>query len=122
MFLNAFRQSIEIDQLDFDQTIVTPEEVPLNAITAARALLAGLPVQETSQIEFYTEEPSEEQVVEARLRSKAAKYLVTLRRQPNHNYSLAQPMLVFDQVLADLETKLLQQYIFLQGTLICIVK
>ncbi|KAA6370211.1 MAG: hypothetical protein EZS28_034262 [Streblomastix strix] len=41
-FMNAFRQNLEIDPLDPDQTIIIPEEVPPNAITVARALLAGL--------------------------------------------------------------------------------
>ncbi|KAA6338259.1 MAG: hypothetical protein EZS28_052715, partial [Streblomastix strix] len=71
-FVNAFRQNLEIDPLDPDQTIATPEEVPPNAITAARTLLAGLSGQETSQIDFYAEELSEEQVVEARQRARAA--------------------------------------------------
>ncbi|KAA6371416.1 MAG: hypothetical protein EZS28_033058, partial [Streblomastix strix] len=33
--VNAFRQNLEIDPLDPDQTIATPEEVPTNAIAAA---------------------------------------------------------------------------------------
>ncbi|KAA6366198.1 MAG: hypothetical protein EZS28_038274, partial [Streblomastix strix] len=60
-FVNAFRQNLEIDLLDPDQTITTPEEVPPNAITAARVLLAGLSGQEASQIDFQAEESSEEQ-------------------------------------------------------------
>ncbi|KAA6354227.1 MAG: hypothetical protein EZS28_050246, partial [Streblomastix strix] len=60
-FVNAFRQNLEIDPLDPDKIIATPEEVPPNAITAARTLLAGLSGQQTSQIDFYAEEPSEEQ-------------------------------------------------------------
>ncbi|KAA6377290.1 MAG: hypothetical protein EZS28_027183 [Streblomastix strix] len=100
----------------------TPEEVPPNAITAALVLLAGLSGQETSQIDFYAEEPSEEQVVEARQRARAATDLVTRRKLPKHNNPPGQPMLAFDQVLADLETKLLQQYRQLQGTLTQIVK
>ncbi|KAA6379284.1 MAG: hypothetical protein EZS28_025186 [Streblomastix strix] len=75
-----FRRNLEIDLLDSDQTIATPEEVPPNAITAARALFVKL-------------------------------------TNPQ-----AQPMLVFDQVLANLETKLLQQYKLLRGALIQIVK
>ncbi|KAA6375618.1 MAG: hypothetical protein EZS28_028857 [Streblomastix strix] len=121
-FVNAFRQNLEIDPLDPDQTIVTPEEVPPNVISAARVLLAGLSGQEISQIDFYAEEPSEDQVVEAKQRARAATDLVTRRRPPKHNNPPAQPMLAFDQVLADLETKLLQQYRQLQGTLIQIVK
>ncbi|KAA6353534.1 MAG: hypothetical protein EZS28_050939, partial [Streblomastix strix] len=121
-FVNAFGQNLEIDPLDPDQTIATPEEVPPNAITAARVLLAGLSGQETSQIDFYAEEQSEEQVVEARQRARAATDLVTRRKQPKHNYPPAQPMLAFDQVLADLETILLQQYRLLQRTLTLIVK
>ncbi|KAA6365637.1 MAG: hypothetical protein EZS28_038838, partial [Streblomastix strix] len=100
----------------------TLEEVPRNAIAAARALLAGLWGQETSRIAFFMEEPSEEQVVEARQRARAATNLVMRRKQPKHNNPPAQPMLAFDQVLADLETKLLQQYRLLQGTLTQIVK
>ncbi|KAA6364654.1 MAG: hypothetical protein EZS28_039819, partial [Streblomastix strix] len=71
-FVNAFRQNLEIDPQDPDQIIATPEEVPTNAITAVRVLLAGLSGQETSQIDFYAEEPSEEQVVEAKQRARAA--------------------------------------------------
>ncbi|KAA6385498.1 MAG: hypothetical protein EZS28_018977, partial [Streblomastix strix] len=96
-FVNAFRQNLEIDPLDPDQTIATPEEVPLYAITAARTLLAGLSEQDTSQIDFYTEEPSEEQVVEARQRAGAATDLVTRRKPPKYNNPPAQPMLAFDQ-------------------------
>ncbi|KAA6388734.1 MAG: hypothetical protein EZS28_015740 [Streblomastix strix] len=121
-FVNAFRQNLEIDPLDPDQTIATPEEVPPNAITAAWTLLAGLSGQETSQIDIYAEEPSEEQVVKARKRARAATDLVTRRKPPKHNNPQAQPTLAFDQVLADLETKLLQQYRLLQGTLTQIVK
>ncbi|KAA6389018.1 MAG: hypothetical protein EZS28_015456 [Streblomastix strix] len=121
-FMNAFRQNLEIDPLDPDQTIATPEEVPLNAITAARVLLAGLSGQIALQIDFYAEEPIEEQMVEARKRARAATDMVTRRKQPKHINPPAQPMLAFDQVLADLETKLLQQYRLLQGALIYIVK
>ncbi|KAA6373600.1 MAG: hypothetical protein EZS28_030873 [Streblomastix strix] len=121
-FVNTFCQNLEIDSLDPDQTIATPEEVPPNAKTAARVFLAGLSGQETSQIDFCAEEPSEEQVVEARQRARAATDLVTRRKPPKHNNPPAQPMLVFVQVLADLETKLLQQYRLLQGTLTQIVK
>ncbi|KAA6364809.1 MAG: hypothetical protein EZS28_039665, partial [Streblomastix strix] len=113
---------LEIDPLDPDQTIATPEEVPPNAITAAWTLLAGLSGQETSQIDFYAEEPSEEQVVEARQRARAATDLVTRRKPPKHNNPPAQPMLAFYQVLADLETKLLQQNRLIQRTLTQIVK
>ncbi|KAA6388231.1 MAG: hypothetical protein EZS28_016239 [Streblomastix strix] len=121
-FVNAFRQNLEIDPLDPDQTIATPEEVPPNAITAARTLLAGLSGQETSHIDFYAEEPSEEQVVKARQRARAATDLITRSKPPKHNNPPAQPMLAFDQVLADLETKLLQLYRLLQGILTQIVK
>ncbi|KAA6385437.1 MAG: hypothetical protein EZS28_019033, partial [Streblomastix strix] len=121
-FVNAFRQNLEIDPLDPDQTIATSEEVPLNAISAARVHLAGLSGQEASQIDFYAEEPSEEQVVETRQRARAATDLVTRRKPPKYNNPPAQPMLAFDQVLADLETKLLQQYRLLQGILTQIVK
>ncbi|KAA6372354.1 MAG: hypothetical protein EZS28_032120 [Streblomastix strix] len=80
-FVNAIRQNLEIDRLDPDQTIATPEEVPTNAITAARVLLAGLSGQEASQIDFYAEEPSEEQVIEAMQRTGAATDLVTRSRR-----------------------------------------
>ncbi|KAA6387807.1 MAG: hypothetical protein EZS28_016665 [Streblomastix strix] len=121
-FVNMFCQNIEKDPLDPEQTIVTPEEVSPNTITAARVLLAGFSGQQTSQIDFYAEEPSEEQVVEARQRETAATNLMTSRKPPKHNNPPAQPMLAFDQVLADLETKLLQQQGLLLGTLIQIVK
>ncbi|KAA6362260.1 MAG: hypothetical protein EZS28_042212, partial [Streblomastix strix] len=101
-FVNAFRQKLEIDPLDPDQTIATPEEVPPNAIIAARVLLAGLSGQEASQIDFYAEELSEEQLIEARQRTRAATNLETRRKPPKHNNPPAQPMLAFDQVLADL--------------------
>ncbi|KAA6371619.1 MAG: hypothetical protein EZS28_032854, partial [Streblomastix strix] len=103
-------------------TIATSEEVPPNAITAARALQAGLLRQEMQQIYFYAVEPTEEQVVDAGQCTNAAKNLVTRRKQLNHNNLPAQLLLAFDQVLADLETKLLQQYRLLQGTLTQIVK
>ncbi|KAA6366174.1 MAG: hypothetical protein EZS28_038299, partial [Streblomastix strix] len=96
-FVNAFRQNLEIDPFDPDQTIATPEEVPPNVITAARTLLAGLSGQEASQIDFYAEEQSEEQVIEARQRARAATDLVTRRKPPKHNNPPAQPMLAFDQ-------------------------
>ncbi|KAA6390366.1 MAG: hypothetical protein EZS28_014108 [Streblomastix strix] len=120
-FVNAFRKYLQIDPLEPEQTIAKPEEVPPNAITAARFLLAGFLGQEASQIDFYAEKQSEEQVVEARQRARAATVLVTRRKPPKHNIPPAQPMLAFDQVLADLETKLLQQYRLLQGTLTQIV-
>ncbi|KAA6390063.1 MAG: hypothetical protein EZS28_014412 [Streblomastix strix] len=97
-YVNMFRQNIKIDLLDPDQTIMTPEEVPPNAIISARTLLLGLSGQETSQIDFYAEEPSEEQVVEARQRVRAATDLVTCRRPPKHNKPLAQQMLTFDHI------------------------
>ncbi|KAA6402981.1 MAG: hypothetical protein EZS28_001486 [Streblomastix strix] len=121
-FVNAFRQNLEIDPLDPDQTIATPEEVPPNATTAARVLLAGLSGQETSQIDFYAVEPSEEQVIETIQRVRAAIEQVTRRKPLKHNNPPAQLMLAFDQFLTDLETKLLQQYRLLQGTLTQIMK
>ncbi|KAA6384874.1 MAG: hypothetical protein EZS28_019598 [Streblomastix strix] len=54
-FVNTFRQNFEIDPLDPDQTIATPEEVPQNAITAAQGLLAGLSIiymDETTRLQF----------------------------------------------------------------------
>ncbi|KAA6394071.1 MAG: hypothetical protein EZS28_010404 [Streblomastix strix] len=121
-FVNAFRQNIVNDPLDPDQSVATPEEIPSNAITAARVLLAGLTGQKTLQIDFKAEEPSEEQVIEAIQHTRAAKDLVTRRKLPKHNNPPAQLMLAFDQVLADLETKLLQQYKQLQGILVKIVR
>ncbi|KAA6397260.1 MAG: hypothetical protein EZS28_007214 [Streblomastix strix] len=121
-FVNAFCQNLEIDPLDSDQAIAKPEEVLPNTKTAARVLLAGLSGQETSQIDFYAEEPSEEQVVEARQRTRAAADLVMRRKPPKYNKPPAQQMLAFDQVLADLETKFPQQYRLLRGTLTQIVK
>ncbi|KAA6378534.1 MAG: hypothetical protein EZS28_025935 [Streblomastix strix] len=121
-FVNAFRKNMVIDSLDMDQTIATLEEVPPNAITAARVLLSGLSGQDTSQINFYPDEPLEEQIVEAIQRARAATDLATRRIRPKHNNPLARPMLAFEQVLAELETKLMQQYGLLQGTLTQIVK
>ncbi|KAA6385225.1 MAG: hypothetical protein EZS28_019253 [Streblomastix strix] len=108
--MNAFCRNLEIDPLDPDQTIATPEEVPPNAITAAWVLLAGLSGKEMSQIDFYAEDPSEEQVVKAKKRIRAATDLVMRRKPPKPNNPPVQSMFAFDQVLADLETKLLQQY------------
>ncbi|KAA6366852.1 MAG: hypothetical protein EZS28_037621, partial [Streblomastix strix] len=108
---------LEIDPVDPDQTVALAEKVPPNATTAARVLLAGLSGQKTSQIDFYTEELSEKQVIEARLCARAGTDLLTCRKPSKHNNPPAQPMLAFDQFLADLETKLLQQYRLLQGTL-----
>ncbi|KAA6355543.1 MAG: hypothetical protein EZS28_048930 [Streblomastix strix] len=50
--VNAFRQNLEIDPLDPDQVIATPEKVPLNVMTAVRALQVELLGQETSPIDF----------------------------------------------------------------------
>ncbi|KAA6376447.1 MAG: hypothetical protein EZS28_028028 [Streblomastix strix] len=77
--MNAFNQIIEIDPLDLDQTIATPEEVPPNAITAAQALFTGFSRQETQQIDYCAEQPSEEQVTEARQHTRAATDLATCR-------------------------------------------
>ncbi|KAA6353222.1 MAG: hypothetical protein EZS28_051251, partial [Streblomastix strix] len=110
------------DPLDPDQTIATSEEVPPNAITAVLALQVGHLCKKTSQIDFYAEEPSEEQEVEARQRARAATDLVTRINSLKHNNPPAQPMLTFNKVLADLETKLVQQYRLLQGTLTQFVK
>ncbi|KAA6361098.1 MAG: hypothetical protein EZS28_043376 [Streblomastix strix] len=117
-----FKQNMEIDPLDTDQTIAAPEEVTPNAKSAARVFLAGFSGWDTSQIDFYAEEPSEEQVIEAGQHTRASIYLVTRTKPPKHNYPPTPPMLAFDQVLADLETKLLQQYKLLQGILTQIVK
>ncbi|KAA6388068.1 MAG: hypothetical protein EZS28_016406 [Streblomastix strix] len=76
-FMNAFRQNLEIDPLDPDQTIAILEEVSQNAITAARVLLAGLSVQETAQVDLNAETRTDEQIIEARQRARAAKDLVT---------------------------------------------
>ncbi|KAA6356991.1 MAG: hypothetical protein EZS28_047482 [Streblomastix strix] len=113
---------IEIDPLDLDFTIAIPKELPPNAITAALALLAGLSGKDTSQIDFYTEELSEEQVVEAGQRARAATDLVTQRKQPKHNNPPAQPMLAKNQVLADPKTRQLQQCRLLQENVMQIVK
>ncbi|KAA6366845.1 MAG: hypothetical protein EZS28_037629 [Streblomastix strix] len=121
-FVNVFRLYFEIEPLDFDQTIATQGEIPPNAKTAALALLAGVSRQEKSQIGFFTKETSEMHVLEVKQRASAATDLWTRRRPPKHNNPPAQPMLTFDQVLADLETKLLQQFKLLQGTLTQIVK
>ncbi|KAA6379177.1 MAG: hypothetical protein EZS28_025297 [Streblomastix strix] len=116
-FVNAFLQNLEIDPLDPEQTITIPEEVPPNAITASQVLLAGLSGQEPSLIEYYVEEPSAEKVVEARQRARAATDLVTRRKPPKHINPPVQPMLAFDQIISDLETKLQQHYRLLQETL-----
>ncbi|KAA6359799.1 MAG: hypothetical protein EZS28_044675 [Streblomastix strix] len=71
---------------------------------------------------FLCRKSSDEQVVEAKKRARAATDLVTRRKLPKHNNPPSQPMLTFDQVLVDLETKLLQQYRLLQRTLSQIVK
>ncbi|KAA6401056.1 MAG: hypothetical protein EZS28_003411 [Streblomastix strix] len=68
-FVNMFRQITEIDTLDFNKTKATPEQEPSLAINAAWVLLAGFSGQKTSQIDIYAEEPSEEQVIDARQRA-----------------------------------------------------
>ncbi|KAA6381519.1 MAG: hypothetical protein EZS28_022954 [Streblomastix strix] len=105
-----------------DQTIATPEEVSSSAITEMRVLLAGPRCKKTSQIDFYAEEPSELQVIEAGQRVKVATDLVTCKILPKHNNPPAQPTIAFDHVLADFETKMQLQYIVLQSTLIQIAK
>ncbi|KAA6364786.1 MAG: hypothetical protein EZS28_039689 [Streblomastix strix] len=121
-FVNAFRQNLEIDPLDPDQTIATQEEVPPNAITAALAPIAELSEQQTQQMDFYAKKPSDVQVIEAKQRAKATTDLMTRGKPPKHNNPPAQMMLAFDQVLADLETKLLQLYRLLQKALTQILK
>ncbi|KAA6402312.1 MAG: hypothetical protein EZS28_002157 [Streblomastix strix] len=121
-FVSAFHKNIQIDSLDLDQTIATPEEVPPNAITTIWAILTGLLGQETSQINFYAEEPPKEQVVKTRLRARESTDLMMCWRPPKHNNSPAQLMLAFNQVLADLETKLQRQQRLLQKPLKLIVK
>ncbi|KAA6395499.1 MAG: hypothetical protein EZS28_008973 [Streblomastix strix] len=122
MFVNTFRQNFEINPLDLDQTLATPNEVSSNAITTAKELKAGLSGQKTSQIDFYAAQPSEQQVVEANQRVRAAADLMTRRSPPKHNNPPAQPMLAFEHSLADLETKLIQQYRLLHATLKKIMK
>ncbi|KAA6355235.1 MAG: hypothetical protein EZS28_049238, partial [Streblomastix strix] len=121
-FMNALRQNLQIVRLEPIQTIIIPEVASLIVITAARALLAGISVQKTTQIDYYAEQPSEQQVTETQQRSRAATDLETRRKSPKHNNPQQQLMLAFDQVLIDLETKLQQQYKLQQGTLTQIVK
>ncbi|KAA6357959.1 MAG: hypothetical protein EZS28_046512, partial [Streblomastix strix] len=119
---NAFRQNLKIDPLDPDQTIATPVEVPPNAITTAQVLLTRFSGHETSKIDFYAKEPSEEKVLKDMLRTRTATNFLKHRNLPKYNNPSAQQMLAFDQILVDLEKKLLQQYRLLQGTLTQIVK
>ncbi|KAA6401629.1 MAG: hypothetical protein EZS28_002841 [Streblomastix strix] len=121
-FVNAFHQSIEIYPLDPDQTIATPEKISSFAIKAVLVLLAGLSGQKTQQIDFYSEDPSEGQVIEAKQRARVATDLVTWKRPSKHNNQPVQPIFAFDQILTDLEAKLAQQYKQLQRTLTLIVK
>ncbi|KAA6356636.1 MAG: hypothetical protein EZS28_047837, partial [Streblomastix strix] len=100
-FVNVFRQNLEKDPLDPDQTITTPENIPPNAITAARR----------SWLYF-----------RGKKRQRSSHRHGDAQETSKHNNPPAQTMLVFDQVLTDLETKLLQQYRLLQGTLTQIVK
>ncbi|KAA6367434.1 MAG: hypothetical protein EZS28_037040 [Streblomastix strix] len=58
-FKIEIRQNIEIDLLESDQTIATPEEVPPNAIAPILAFLAGLTGQQMSQINFYVDNAQE---------------------------------------------------------------
>ncbi|KAA6377910.1 MAG: hypothetical protein EZS28_026560, partial [Streblomastix strix] len=51
-----------------------------------------------------------------------ARHFIFLLDSPQCSHPPAQPMLAFDEILADLETKLLQQYRLLQGILTYIVK
>ncbi|KAA6387525.1 MAG: hypothetical protein EZS28_016949 [Streblomastix strix] len=121
-FVNAFRQNVDMDLLDPDQTIATPEKQPSNAIAAARALQVKLSGQEMQQISFIAEDLPQEQVVEARQRARLATVLLKLRRPSKRNHAPGQPLLTFDQVLADLQMKLLQHYRQLQRTLTQIAK
>ncbi|KAA6396214.1 MAG: hypothetical protein EZS28_008256 [Streblomastix strix] len=109
-FANAFRLNIKIDPHNLDQTIVTPEEVSPNVIKAARTLIARIQGQDMSQINICGENPSEGQVIKARQRARAASDLVIRRKPPKHNDPPEKPILAFNQVLADMETKLLQYY------------
>ncbi|KAA6399193.1 MAG: hypothetical protein EZS28_005275 [Streblomastix strix] len=85
-----------------DQTIATPEKVSSSAITETRALLAGSRCKQTSQIDFYAEEPSELQVVEAGQRVKVATDLVTCKNCQNtiiHQRSRRSLLTTFLQIL-----------------------
>ncbi|KAA6390817.1 MAG: hypothetical protein EZS28_013655 [Streblomastix strix] len=92
--------------LDPDSTIATPEEVPPNAITDAQALLAELSWQETSQIIFFVDEPSEEQIIDAKQFARAASNLVELQRPSKHNNLptnvIKQKICIFKRPLCDL--------------------
>ncbi|KAA6386111.1 MAG: hypothetical protein EZS28_018361 [Streblomastix strix] len=83
-FVNEFLQNIKIDLLDPDQKITTPKQVPPNAVTASRALLQGLFRQIITQIDFYAEELSYEQVTQAKHPARAATDFVIQRRPPRH--------------------------------------
>ncbi|KAA6386943.1 MAG: hypothetical protein EZS28_017530 [Streblomastix strix] len=121
-FVKAFRWNIQMGPLDPEQMIASPEDLLSNAIIAALALLAGLSGQKASQIEFYSEASSEEWVVEARQRVRSIMDLKKRGGPPKLNNVPAQLKLAFDHELANLDTKLLQQYKLLQGTLTVVVK
>ncbi|KAA6366090.1 MAG: hypothetical protein EZS28_038383 [Streblomastix strix] len=84
-FGNALYQNIKKDTLEPNQTVATFEDEPSNAITAARTPLAGHSGFVTMQIDFYTEEPSEEQIIDARQCTRIVLDLVTTRKQSKHN-------------------------------------
>ncbi|KAA6369783.1 MAG: hypothetical protein EZS28_034691 [Streblomastix strix] len=119
---NAFRQKIEINSFDLGQTIIILKGVPCNVITAAQTLFAGLSRQEIMQIDFYAKESSKELVTEVNQCSNEEIDLFLQKQPPWDNDSQQHPIQVFNNVLAGLETKLLQQYRLLQGTLTQIVK
>ncbi|KAA6373207.1 MAG: hypothetical protein EZS28_031267 [Streblomastix strix] len=121
-FPNAFLRGTEESPLDPDQTLVLPDEVPPDAVTSARTLLAGLAGVETTQIDVFAEDPSEEQVQEARQRARAAIDLVKKAKPPKHDNPPPPELQYFDQVLADVETKLLELFKLQQGTLANLVR
>ncbi|KAA6403046.1 MAG: hypothetical protein EZS28_001425 [Streblomastix strix] len=81
--MNAFCQNIEIDPMDPDQTIATPEEVSSNAITAERTFLAMLSGRETSRIDFYADKSLEDQVAEAKQHVNMTRALMDITEQGN---------------------------------------
>ncbi|KAA6402181.1 MAG: hypothetical protein EZS28_002291 [Streblomastix strix] len=64
-FVNAFHQNLEIHPQDLDQTIAILDEVPQITTATSLVILDGLLGQKTLQIDFYAEDLSDEQVVEA---------------------------------------------------------
>ncbi|KAA6395442.1 MAG: hypothetical protein EZS28_009032 [Streblomastix strix] len=65
IIINVFRQSIEIDLLDYNLSVIIPTDDSSIAITTVLAHFVGLVWRDTSKIEFQIEKQQDEQVTDA---------------------------------------------------------